>query len=179
MNITSYGTAEWDVSQQAPAPVASKQPLHRLRMVRCQQGFSRRKVARLMNVSIQQVRYQECETTDLPLSVLYAWRKVLDVPVAEMLVEAGDSLVSPILERSQLLRLMKTVLTVRERARQESIRRMAQTMCGQLLEIMPELANVQPWHAVGKRRRPSELGTTAQRCLVEDVFLDDGEWSVE
>ncbi len=118
------------------------------------------------------MRQQERETADLPLSVLYAWQKALDVPVAELLVEAGDSLVSPVLERSQLVRLMKTVLAVREQARQESIRRMAQTMCDQLVEIMPELANVGPWHAVGKRRRLSELGVAAQRRLAEAVFID-------
>ena len=57
----------------------------------------------------------------------------VDVPVAELLVEAGDSLVSPVLERSQLVRLMKTVLAVREQAKQESIRRMAQTMFDQFI----------------------------------------------
>ena len=60
-----------------------------------------------MNITIKQVREQECETTDLPLSVLYAWQKALDVPVAELLAEVGDSLVSPILERSQLIRLRR------------------------------------------------------------------------
>jgi hypothetical protein len=95
--------------------------------------------------------------------------------VAELLAEAGDSLVSPVLERSQLVRLMKTVLAVREQAKQESIRRMAQTMWEQLIEIMPELANIGPWHAVGKRRRLSELGVAAHRHLTEDVFIDRSE----
>jgi hypothetical protein len=121
------------------------------------------------------VRQQECETVDLPLSAIYAWQKVLDVPVGELLVEAGDMLVAPILERSQLVRLMKTVLAIRQQARQQSIRRMAQTMCEQLIEIMPELANIGPWHAVGKRRRLSELGMAAQRRLAEDVFIDRGD----
>ena len=93
----------------------------------------------------------------------------------ELLVEAGDSLVSPILERSQLVRLMKSVLAIREQAKQESIRRMAQTMCDQLTEIMPELASVSAWHAVGKRRRLNELGVAAHRRLTEDVFVDHGE----
>ena len=84
-------------------------------------------------------------------------------------------LVSPVLERSQLVRLMKTVLAVRQQAKQESIRRMAQTMCDQLIEIMPELANIGPWHAVGKRRRLTELGVAAQRRLGEEVFIDRDE----
>ena len=125
-------------------PAAGEQPLQRLALVRRLQGISRRTVARRMNVEIEQVRQQERESADLPLSALYAWQKALDVPVAELLVEAGDSLVSPVLERSQLVRLMKTVLAIREQAKQESIRRMAQTMFDQLVEIMPELANVGP-----------------------------------
>jgi len=131
-----------------------------------------------MNITIEQVRQQECESANLPLSVLYAWQKVLAVPIAELLVEASDSLVSPVLERSQLVRLTKTVLAVRERARQEPIRRMAQTMFDQLVEIMPELANVVAWHAVGKPRRGRELGATAQRYLTEEAFIDRGEWSM-
>jgi hypothetical protein len=49
---------------------------------------------------------------------------------------------------------------------------MAETMAGQLVEIMPELANIGPWHSVGKRRRLNELGIAAQRRLADDVFVD-------
>jgi hypothetical protein len=64
------------------------------------------------------------------------------------------------------------VFAIRAQAKQESIRRMAETMVNQLVEIMPELVNVGPWHAVGKRRRLSELGIAAQRRLKDEVFLD-------
>jgi hypothetical protein len=63
-------------------------------------------------------------------------------------------------------------LAIRQQAKQVSIRRMAHNMCEQLVEIMPELASVSPWHTVGKRRRLSELGIAAQRHLAEDVFID-------
>ena len=66
-----------------------------------------------MNVDVEFVRHCECETADLPASVLYAWQKALDVPVAELLVEANDALATPVLQRSQLVRLMKTILAVR------------------------------------------------------------------
>ena len=97
------------------------------------------------------------------------------MPVAELLVEAGDTLPSPILERSRLLRLMKTVMAIAEQSRQESIRRMAKTMVDQLVEIMPELAEVGAWHTVGKRRRLNELGVAALRRFAEDVFIDRDE----
>ena len=95
--------------------------------------------------------------------MLYAWQRVLDVPVAELLAEPTDSLASPILERSQLLRLTKTVLAVLEEARQESIRRMAQRMHDQLVKMMPELAGVIPWRAEGKRGGGRGLAATARR----------------
>ena len=176
MSIANFGTTNSEPPQSVSVPVAdNNRPLQRLAMVRRLQGLSRRTVARRMNIEVEELRAQERQTTDLPLSKLYAWQKALDVPVAELLVEAGDALVSPVLERSQLVRLMKTVLAVREQARQESIRRMAQTMCDQLIEIMPELVNIGPWHAVGKRRRLTELGVAAQRRLAEDVFIDRDE----
>jgi len=149
-------------------------PLQRLAAVRRLQGLSRRTVARRLNIDLDQVRRQEAADADLPLSVLYAWHKALDVPVAELLVEPGDGLSPPVLERARLVRLMKTVLAIRQQAKQKAIQRMAETMINQLVEIMPELANVGPWHAVGRRRRLNELGVAAERRLPEDVFIDRG-----
>ena len=76
------------------------------------------------------------------------------------------------LKRAQLVRVMKTVLAILEEAKQAPIRRMAQTMVDQLIEIMPELQGVSPWHAVGKRRRRDDYGIAAERRLSEDVFLE-------
>jgi transcriptional regulator with XRE-family HTH domain len=162
-------------SQALAVVTVEGRPLHRLASVRRLQGVSRRSMARRLNIEVQQLRQQEEATADLPLSVLYAWQKALDVPIAELLVEASDSLASPLLERSQLVRLMKTVLTVRSHAKQKSIQGMAQTIADQLINLMPELANIAPWQAGGRRRRQSELGVAAHRCLAENVFLDCGD----
>ena len=149
--------------------------LHRLETVRKLQGVSRRTVARHLNVEVSMIRSQERETTDLSLSTLYEWQRVLEVPVAELLVETEDPLSAPVMKRAQLVRVMKTALAILESSEEEPIRRMAQTMIGQLTELMPELAGVGPWHAVGKRRRFDEMGVAAQRRLSEDVFIDRGE----
>jgi transcriptional regulator with XRE-family HTH domain len=175
MSIGSQGTAISGNGLEVVTPALNSRPLQRLAMARQQQGLSRRTVARRLNVDVNQVRQQEQETADLPLSTLYAWQKALEVPIAELLVEASDTLASPVLERSQLVRLMKTVLSICEQAKQESIRRMAQTLSDQLIQIMPELACVAPWHAVGKRRRLNDLGVAAQRRLSDDVFIDRGD----
>jgi transcriptional regulator with XRE-family HTH domain len=152
--------------------LSAKQPLHRLAAVRRLQGISRRAVARRLNVDVAEVRRQEEETADLPLSRLYQWQKALDVPVGELLVESEDTLSEPLLKRAQLVRLMKTALAILEQADQEPVNLMAKTLIDQLVEMMPELQGVSPWHAVGKRRRLDELGIAAQRSLSDDVFLD-------
>jgi transcriptional regulator with XRE-family HTH domain len=175
MSVGHFGITGTGPPQNVPLPPMESQPMQRLAAVRRRQGVSRRTVARRLNVDVEQVRQQELETADLPLSVVYAWQKVLEVPVAELLTEAEDTLTTPVLERSQLVRLMKTVLAISEQARQESIRRMAQTMASQLVEIMPELAGVGPWHTVGKRRRLDELGIAAQRRLSDAVFIEHDE----
>ncbi len=153
-------------------PTNGTRPLHRLGIVRRLQGISRRTVARRLSIEVAKVKLQERPTSDLLLSRLYEWQKVLDVPITELLVEAGDDLASPILKRAQLVRMMKTALAILEATGEEPIRRMAQTLANQLIEVMPELQSVSPWHAVGKRRRRDEFGIAAERRLSDEVFLD-------
>jgi transcriptional regulator with XRE-family HTH domain len=155
----------------APVDHPSK-PLQRVGTVRRQQGISRRTLARRMNVELSAIRDQESETYDLTLSQLYKWQEALEVPVSELLTEADDNLAASILQRAQLVRLMKSALAIKENAKQDCIKRMIETLIEQLLEIMPELAGVGPWHAVGKRRRLDELGAAADRLMSENVFLD-------
>jgi transcriptional regulator with XRE-family HTH domain len=170
--LTEVGSAPY-----VAVPATNTQALHRLAAVRRQQGVSRHAVASRLKVGIEQVRQQESESSDLTLSTLYAWREILDVPIAELLVEPCDGLPSSILWRSQMVRLMKTVRTILEKTKQDSVRWMAQTMISQLVEIMPELSEVGVWNIGGKQRRRHELGVAAQRRLATEMFVekDDGE----
>ena len=140
-----------DAAPFVVVPATRRRPLHRLATVRRQQGVSRHAIARQLNIEVEQVRQQENENSDLSLSMLYAWQSILDVPIGELLVEPDDGLPSSILLRSQMVRLMKTVQTISENTKQESIRARAQTMVGQLVEIMPELAGVGAWNINGAR----------------------------
>jgi transcriptional regulator with XRE-family HTH domain len=149
-----------------------KRALHRLGAVRRLQGVSRRAIARRLNVDISVVKQQEEETCDLPLSTLYKWQELLEVPVAELLVDASDPLSPPILRRAQMVRVMKTALSILERTNQVPIRRMAETLVEQLVELMPELRGISAWHAVGQRRRLDEYGRAAERRLSTDMFVD-------
>jgi transcriptional regulator with XRE-family HTH domain len=154
----------------APVPVPTKRPLHRLSAVRRLQGVSRRAIARRLNVDIATVKQQELETNDLPLSILYQWQDMLGVPVAELLVDSEEPLSPPIQYRARMVRVMKTVLAILERSSQVPVRRMAQNLVTQLVEVMPELKGVSAWHAVGQRRRLDEYGRAAERRFTPDCF---------
>lgn len=169
MNIIDHADASHDGQGGFPA---TRCPLHRLATVRRLQRVSRRTLAREMNVEVAEIRRQEEETCDLPLRVLYEWRKVLDVPVAELLVEPEDALSRPLMQRAQLVRLMKTALALVERADGEATRGLAQALVDQLIGVMPELQGVSAWSAIGKRRGSDELGVAALRMISEDVVLN-------
>ena len=144
--------------------------LHRVATVREQQGVSLRSAARQLGTDVRELRHQESETTDLRLSELLEWQRVLEVPIIDLLVDPGTPLSRPVLERARLLRLMKTVMAIRELETSAQVKRLAQTMVDQLVEIMPELNDVGPWHSVGQRRSLDEYGVAAERSLSEDFF---------
>jgi transcriptional regulator with XRE-family HTH domain len=146
----------------APAPVQS---LHRLGEVRRREGITRREVARRLNISAREVQELEQPSADMPLSDLYRWQKVLQVPLAELLNEPQTELSPPVQLRARLLRAMKTVRSIQEVARQASIQRLAVVLVEQILEIMPELKDTIAWPAVGHRRRQDELGQAFYRGL--------------
>lgn len=146
-----------------------RRPLHQLSRVREREGVSLRAMARRLGTDVQTVRRQENQSSDLLLSELYEWQDALGVPASELL-EDSNSMADPIRHRAQMIRLMKTVAAIQERARQPAIQRMAQMMHEQMLELMPELEEVTAWNAVGHRRNANELGAAADRCLGNDLF---------
>jgi transcriptional regulator with XRE-family HTH domain len=144
--------------------------LHRIAEVRQRQGVTLRNVARRLNMSLPVVRRQEEADCDLRLSDLQRWQQVLDVPIAELLVEGDGQLSGPVLERSRMVKLMKTAAALRERTSGSPVQRLVDMLVDQILEIMPELADVTPWHTVGQRRTLDDLGRTARSTVPEEVF---------
>lgn len=144
--------------------------LHRIAEVRRQQGVTLRNVARRLGIPLPVVRRQEQPDSDLRLSDLLRWQEVLEVPVAELLVEAEGQLSGPVLARSRMVKLMKTAAAIRDRAQDPGVARMVTMLVEQILEIMPELADVTPWHSVGQRRTREELGRTARVVVSEEMF---------
>jgi transcriptional regulator with XRE-family HTH domain len=154
-------------------PCANR-PLHRLALVREQQGITRRTVARRLNVDLAAVKAEEQPHCDISLSRVYQWQAVLEVPVADLLVEPEESLSAPVMQRARMVRIMKTAQALLERTHEVSIRRMAQVLVDQLVEIMPELESVSPWHIIGRRRTQDEVGQAGLRSLSADGLRDLG-----
>jgi transcriptional regulator with XRE-family HTH domain len=144
--------------------------LHRIADVRRLQGVTLRNVSRRLGAPLAAVRRQEQSDCDLRLSDLLRWQEVLEVPVAELLVEGEGQLSGPVLQRSRMVKLMKTAAAIRERTQDTTTARMVSMLIEQILELMPELADVTPWHTVGQRRTLDDVGRTARNPVADDVF---------
>jgi hypothetical protein len=161
-----------DASGARGSDVTRKRPLHRIRAIRQQQGISLRCAARRLNQNVDDVRFQEDETSDIPLTTLYQWQQLLEVPIADLLVEMDSGLSEPVLKRARMVRIMKTAASILEHVESVPIRRLAQMLVDQLVEIMPELKEVSAWHTVGQRRTLDEVGRIAENPFPDTLFHD-------
>jgi transcriptional regulator with XRE-family HTH domain len=173
MNLPELDAQE---SRTIPAAVngssAPGRTLHRIQEVRRQQGVSLRRVGQLLHTDVRELRREEDPASDLSISRLYQWQQALEVPVGDLLVDSGAPLSTPVLERARLVRIMKTVAAISEKAQSTSIERLAQTLVDQVLEIMPELKGINPWHSVGQRRSLEEYGRIVERTYSEHVWQE-------
>lgn len=173
MSIAPSGlTSAHIVGYSAPPEPSPKKSLHRVSEVRQQQGVSLRTAARHMKTDMATVREQEKSTTDLRLSELLRWQQVLDVPLIDLLEDSGSPLSMPVMERARLVRLMKTAAAIVDRSESKEVERMATMLVEQLIEVMPELAEVSPWHSVGQRRSLDEVGRIVERRVRDDYFVN-------
>jgi transcriptional regulator with XRE-family HTH domain len=155
-------------------PAKATPTLHQLQKVRQREEISLRSAARRLGMSAGEVKAQEM-ATDLPISVLHRWAAALEVPIAELLVEPPSELSLPLLTRARLVRIMKTTRAIGEQTKQIQIKRLAQTLADQLIEIMPELAGVTAWNSgISRRNGVRELGRAADFIfrLPTDEYTD-------
>ncbi|HEX7449481.1 MAG TPA: helix-turn-helix transcriptional regulator [Pirellulales bacterium] len=172
MSLSEVGTHQLHSIPPVPTPADRDPPLHRIKEVRQQQGVSLRRVGQMLHTDIRELRREEENTTDMALSRLYQWQQALDVPVGDLLVDSGAPLSTPVLQRARMVRIMKTVAAIREKAQAPSIQRLADTLVEQILEIMPELKGVNPWHSVGQRRSLDEYGRIVERTYSDELWRD-------
>jgi len=81
---------------------------------------------------------------------------------------------APVLERARLVRIMKTVAAISEKAESSSIKRLARTLASQLVELMPGWkvsapgimsvsgAPLDNWAASPSDRTPTTSGATCK-----------------
>lgn len=146
--------------------------LQRLAEVRRREGVSRRTVGSRLGLTAREVACQEEPYADMRLTQLYRWQAALQVPVAELLVDEGVTLDNPVRHRAALMRVMRTAQTILEAAQKPQVKLLAQNLVNQLTELMPELADVGPWHSVGQRRTRDELGRIAENVFPSEVRTD-------
>ncbi|MBC8871855.1 MAG: helix-turn-helix transcriptional regulator [Planctomycetes bacterium] len=146
------------------------QRLHRIRTVREEQGMSLRTAARQVGSNVTDAKDQEDETSDLRLSELYRWQAALAVPLSDLLQDPGTPLSRPVLERARMVRVMKTASAILELAPTVRVRRLAQMLVDQLVELMPELEEIGPWHSVGQRRNMDDYGRIVERRVSDELL---------
>ncbi len=146
---------------------------NRIAEVREQQGISPRTMARRLQIDLKSYLALERPERDLRLSELVALQAALDVPMIDLL-EDSQSLSRPVAERAKMIKVMKTAAALRETPSSARIERMVQTLCGHLIDLMPELAEVSSWPQYGSRRGSSAIGKVlAQQISIADLGLHE------
>ena len=145
-------------------------PLHRIAQVMRQEQVSIPNAARLMNKSESKIRAEMHSACDMKLSNLYRWQTLLKVPIADLLREPELDLSPHVQLRGSLIKTMRTVRTIQQKARSMAIQTMASRLAEQLTQMMPELENVSAWPVVGQPRRSNELGTIAGNQVYDAMF---------
>jgi transcriptional regulator with XRE-family HTH domain len=156
--------------QNAGVKKRRQKQFHKISEVRQRQGVTLRNVARRLGIEMAVIRKQEQADCDLRVSDLLKWQKVLDVPLAELLEDSEDQLSGPILVRSRMVKLMKTAAALREQVGIGTSNQLVTQLIGQILEMMPELEDITPWHTVGQRRTIDDVGRTARETMPDDLF---------
>jgi hypothetical protein len=101
----------------------------------------------------------------LTLTDLYRWQEALEVPVENLLVDHDESLSTPIQTRAAMVKVMKTVVALSEVASSPRAARLATMLREQLIELMPELAEIGGWPNYGSRRPPDQQGRIGENPI--------------
>jgi transcriptional regulator with XRE-family HTH domain len=159
--------------REASKTCDSKKPLHRIAEVRLQQGVSLRGVSRRIGVDVRDLKQQELPDSNLTLSELYRWQEALEVPIENLLVDNDASLSSPIQTRAAMVKVMKTVVALTEVASSPRTARLATMLREQMIELMPELAEIGGWPNYGSRRPPDQQGRIGENPIaVQHLSLE-------
>jgi hypothetical protein len=149
-----------------------RRELHRLSAVRKLRRLTLSDAARGLQLPYEEARRQEQSTSDLALSQLYRWQHLLQVPVAELLVEGEQPLGMPAVKAEAFTAVLDVVLRIIAQTRQPGIRRMAHTLVDQLVELAPELKQIADANTAGQAHLFDAEGRALKGALPVDFFLD-------
>ncbi len=147
--------------------------LHRIAEVRAQQGLSLRAISRRSGVDIQDLKQQELPDSNLTLIDLTRWAKALEVPIENLIVDHDSELSDPVQSRAAMVKVMKTVVALTEVAASPRVARLTTMLREQLIELMPELAEIGGWPNFGSRRPSDQQGRIGENPIdVQNLRLD-------
>ena len=148
-------------------------PLHRIAEVRVQQDLSLRAISSRTGVDVQELKQQELSDSNLTLTDLTRWAKALEVPIENLIVDRDCELSDPVQSRAAMVKVMKTVVALTEVAASPRVARLTTMLREQLIELMPELAEIGGWPNYGTRRPPDQQGRIGENPIdVRDLRLD-------
>lgn len=153
-------------------PDPDSRRLHRLKAVCRLEGVSKQTLARQLNLDAAAVSRQIQPDSDMLLSDLYKWSRALEVPAAELLVESDQALAAGVSRRAQLVRIMKTAVSIHKTTTEPDVQSAVASLMEQLIDMMPQLADVTAWPELGQPRRLDEVGVAAERRLTLDAIRD-------
>jgi len=140
-------------------------PLHRIAEVRAQQGISLKAISRRSGVDVQELKQQELPDSNLTLVDLIRWAKALEVPIENLIVDHDSELSDPVQSRAALVKVMKTVVALTEVAASPRVVRLTTMLREQMIELMPELAEIGGWPNFGSRRPPDQQGRIGENPI--------------
>jgi transcriptional regulator with XRE-family HTH domain len=120
-----------------------------------------------MKVTVSQAKAEEEGERDLSITDLHRWQQALNIPLEELLVPPTTSLSEPIRQRACMIRAGKTAKTLLKTCQGVRNQRLARRLMDQLVELMPELAEVGAWPE-GTLRSRDELGRGAYPVITGD-----------
>ncbi len=170
--IASETNRSSELEPKARPRKALSRKLHRIGEARKQQSISLRTIARRTGLDMKSLRAQEDPHCDLTLSELLVWQQALEVPLVDLIEDDAQPLSRPVRERACMVRVMKTVVALSELGGSPRVQRLVDMLKQQLIEVMPELAEVGGWPQHGSRRSQSASRTIEQQVNMRAIELD-------
>lgn len=124
---------------------------------------------------MRELRDQEQPQSNITLRDLHIWKDALEVPLEHLLLDRDMSVSESIQSRALLIRIMKTVISLKEIVVSQRPSILLDLLRQQLVELMPELRKIQGWPSSGSRIGDEEAGRTLNEPIVISQLSFQGD----